>query len=489
MEGFKYMLKSIAEENSFIDFQTESYNDFIKNGLQDIIDEIGEIRPLSEELGDFKIELGKIRLGKPSIKEADGSVRYIMPLEARLRNLTYAAPIFLEFTITVNGNEQESTEVKIGDLPVMVKSSICPLSKMNRKKLIEAGEDPEDPGGYFIINGTERVLVLIEEISPNKIVLEKKRKGPISESVRINSKRRGWSQQHIISRKNDGLITISYIGNIRNLPIVILMRALGLESDKGLIDAIGAKEHQEDIYANLYESDITTRDEALEYIGKQMRVYQKEYRKERAEQIIDKYLLPHIGQGSDSRMKKAEYLGIIANKLIRLSKGELSPDDIDHYSNKRLQTAGDLLKMSIRSGLLGKWGLILRIKFNYQKIAKRGKIPSISTVVESNVLTNNVNSSLATGLWVGGRTGVSQRLERTNFTRTIPHLRNVVSPLSTTQEHFEARELHATQWGRLCPAETPEGPTIGLRKYLALLAEISKKGEAGKVKKILKKYQ
>jgi len=118
-------------------------------------------------------------------------------------------------------------------------------------------------------------------------------------------------------------------------------------------------------------------------------------------------------------------------------------------------------------------------------MAKRGKLPSVQTIVESNVVTNQLASAMATGSWVGGRTGVSQRLERSNYARTISHLRNSISPLTTTQEHFEARELHATHFGRFCPAETPEGPTIGLRKYLALFAKITNELPEPEKKKIL----
>ncbi len=100
-------------------------------------------------------------------------------------------------------------------------------------------------------------------------------------------------------------------------------------------------------------------------------------------------------------------------------------------------------------------------------------MPAIKSIVESDYLTKRIISHMATGQWVGGRTGVCQRLERTNFVRTVAHLRNVISPLSSSQEHFEARALHATHWGRLCCEETPEGVNIGLRKYLAVMAVIS----------------
>jgi len=106
-------------------------------------------------------------------------------------------------------------------------------------------------------------------------------------------------------------------------------------------------------------------------------------------------------------------------------------------------------------------------------LTKRGRVPPLQAIVETNVLTNQLNSALAIGSWVGGRKGVSQRLERGSYIKTVSHMRNVLSPLTSTQEHFEARELHPTHWGKLCTSETPEGATIGLRKYLAIMSEVT----------------
>lgn len=470
---FHTLLKAFKSEEGFVKYQIDSFNNFINERIQTVIDEIGTIEPESDKLGDFKIELGDVRVGRPSVKEADGSFREILPQEARLRDMTYSSPIFLEMTTKADGDVQEDKEVKIGEIPIMVRSDACPLSGMSREELIEAGEDPEDLGGYFIINGTERVLVLIEEIAPNRVIVERKDKKKVEYSARINSERRGWGQRNTVNKRRDGLITVSF-ANVRKLPFVVLLRALGLETDKEIVQSITEEEeYQEEIYANLYETDVSDEEEALDYIGKSINVSQEEYRKERAREVVDKYLLPHIGQEEEDRISKAKYLGRTTKRILKISHGELEPDDIDHYRNKRLRTSADLLEILLRSKLLGRVGLIERIKYNYQKIARRGKVPTVNTVVESNMLTNQIQSAFATGLWVGGRTGVSQRLERTNYMKTVSHLRNVVSPLSTQQEHFEARELHATHWGRLCATQTPEGPTIGLRKYLASMAKVS----------------
>ncbi len=472
-DTFLTLLDVFTKEKGFVRFQIDSYNDFITRRIPKVLSEIGVIKPEVPELGEFKIKLGEFKIGEPTVKEADGSTRPILPMEARIRNLTYSAPMYVKMTPILNNIESESVIVNFGDMPVMIKSKICPLSLMTKQELIEAGEDPEDPGGYFIINGTERILVLVEEIAPNRIIVSKVMSGNISEIARIHSEKDGYIQRHLLERKNDGIVLVSF-ANIARLPIVILLKALGLESDKDIITVLSLDpEVQEEFYVNLYESGVSTKNEALDEIGKHLKIPQKEYRIDRAIKLIDRYLLPHLGQNPENRMEKAIFLAKAAAKLIKLHIGKIEEDDLDHYSNKRLKLAGDLLEILLRSILLGKWGLITRITYNYQKLTKRGRLPPLQAIVESNVLTNQIVSALAIGSWVGGRTGVSQRLERGSYTKTISHMRNVLSPLTSTQEHFEARELHPTHWGKLCTSETPEGATIGLRKYLALMAEVT----------------
>jgi DNA-directed RNA polymerase beta subunit len=468
------LLDVFAKQKGFVRFQIDSYNDFIVRRIPKVLNEIGTIKPEIPDLGDFKIKLGEFKIGEPCVKEADGSIRNILPMEARVRNLTYSAPMYIEMTPILNNIESEPVLVNFGDLPVMVKSKICPLSNMSRQELIEAGEDPDDPGGYFIINGTERILVLVEEIAQNRIITAKVNSGNITEIARIHSEKDGYVQRHLIERRNDGIITISF-ANITRLPIAILLKALGLEKDMDIIAMISSdSEIQEEFYVNLYEIETATKEQALDEIGKHIKIPQKEYRIDRATKLIDKYLLPHLGQESSSRIEKAMLLTKAIEKLIKLHLGKIDEDDLDHYSNKRLKLAGDLLEILLRSILLGKWGLITRITYNYQKLTKRGRLPPLQAIVESNVLTNQLVAALAIGSWVGGRTGVSQRLDRGSYIKTISHMRSVLSPLTTTQEHFEARELHPTHWGKLCTSETPEGATIGLRKYLAVMAEVTK---------------
>ncbi len=479
------LFKVIEKERGWVNFQIDSFNHFLEYGIQNIIDEI-ETVSLNPELGDHKLKFGKVHIGRPSVKEADGSTRQIFPNEGRIRNLTYAAPVYVDITPIINGVQEKPERVHIGNLPIMIKSSLCSTHGLNTKELAVNGEDPNDPGGYFIVNGTERVLVLIEEIASNKPIFEKLDKKIIS--VRINSEKSGFKQRHVMERKPDGEITISF-ANIRKLNVITLFKALGLQTDKEICDQISDDPAiLNELYINLYQSTDTTTDDAIDNIGKKMRV-SEDYRVERVNQILDRYLLPHIGQNTEARPEKAATIAKIVSKIVMLSQNRIPEDDIDHYNNKRLLMSGELVGQLFRSILLGRWGLLAKMNYNYQKLVKRGKSPSIQGIIEANAVTKQILSSLATGNWIGGRTGVSQRLDRSSYVKTISHLRSIVSPLTSTQEHFKARQIHPTEWGRLCPAETPEGSSIGLRKHLALMVEVTpglSEQETSKVLKIVK---
>jgi len=478
---FKTLLKAFEKDRGWVKYQIDSYNKFIDSGIAEILGEIGTIK-LTTEGTDLQLKFGKVEIGKPVIKEADGSVRSIFPNEARIRNITYTAPVWIDVTPIYDGVEDRPEKVNIGELPVMVRSKLCTTYGLVGNGLANVDEDPMDPGGYFIINGTERVLVLIEEIGSNRPIFQK---NDDSVSVRVNSERSGFKQRHLIERKANGEITISF-ANVRRLSIVTLLKALGLETDKEICQHISEDpEILNELYINLFEAEATTIEEAVDAIGRKIKVAE-DYRKERVSQLLDRYLFPHLGQEFPNRLAKAKYLARLVRKTIELGLGQVPEDDIDHYANKRLLMSGELLGQLFRSILLGRWGLIAKMTYNYQKLVKRGKTPSMQAIIEANAVTKQLLSSLATGNWIGGRTGVSQRLDRSCYTKMISHLRSVVSPLTSTQEHFSAREIHPTEFGRLCPAETPEGSSIGLRKHLALLCEITPGLEDQDDEKILK---
>ena len=165
------MVDAFFDKYDLLDHHIKSYNDFVSKRIQNIIEFTDEI---SLENGKYKVRTGKLTIKKPFTKEADGSKTDIFPTEARLRNLNYSAHMFLEMALDEEGQpESEFENVYIGELPVMLKSEICHLDGLDKEQLVNEGEDPQDPGGYFIVNGSERAVVTMEEIAPNKIILER----------------------------------------------------------------------------------------------------------------------------------------------------------------------------------------------------------------------------------------------------------------------------------------------------------------------------
>ena len=466
-------------------FDIESFNRFIEVELQKIVDDNGTILPtiIPHTIDEFKIKFGKISIGKPEITEADGSKRPIFPIEARLRKISYAAPLFIEVSAHVDGIQRESFTAQIGNFPIMLKSNSCHLLDLEEKELIEKGEDPHDPGGYFIINGTEKVLINVEDLAPNKMLVEEKKLGPTKFTGKLFSEHGAYKIPHTVEKMKDDIFYLTFT-RVKRIPLIVIIKALGLIKDEEIMNFIDT-EFKDEIYINLFEFvNIKSEEEALDYVAKKIGITQaKEIRVERMKEILDKYLLPHLGTTMEDRMYKAYNLCKLLKKYVAVSNRKTSVDDKDHYSNKRLKLSGVLLADLFRVNLKVLIGDLL---YNFQRIVKRGKFPSIKVIIRDKLLTQRIYSSMATGNWVGGRKGIAQRMQRLNYLETLSHLQRVVSPLSASQENFDARALHSTHLGRLCPIETPEGTNIGLRKNLALLTEITQDKDEDELIKTLK---
>ncbi|HLG23726.1 MAG TPA: DNA-directed RNA polymerase subunit B'' [Candidatus Nanoarchaeia archaeon] len=469
----KILIQKYFEEQGFVDSDIESFNNFVEKELILIIEENKEIIPtiIPHNIDEFKIKLDKIWVEKPKMIEADGSSRNIYPMEARLRKITYSAPCWITVSAHINGVQRESFDTQIGNLPIMLKSRWCHLNKLNRDELISKGEDPDEPGGYFIINGTEKVLITIEDLASNRFLIEKDSTGPSEFVGKLFSEFGSFKIPHSIEKMKDGIFYLSFT-RVKRIPIIVVIKALGLLKDEEITKHIFSERQFDEVIINLLEFvAIKTEEDAMDYIAKRIGITQsKEIRIERMKEIMDKYLLPHLGTNQQDRIFKAYNLCKMLKKYLMAMNGEIGVDDKDHYMNKRLKMSGDLLADLIRLNLKVLIGDLL---YNFQRIVKRGKFPSIKVIIRDKLLTQRIYSSMATGVWVGGRKGISQRIQRLNYLENLSHLQRVVSPLSASQENFEARELHSTHLGRLCPIETPEGTNIGLRKNLAILCTIS----------------
>ena len=456
------VMKNYLKNHSLVESNIISFNNFVEKRLQEIVNEIQD----TIENTEFEITLGKIDVGKPKVIEADGSSSLVTPSEARLRNLTYAAPITLELTVKKDG-QIDSEVVEIGKIPVMVKSNICNTVGMKSEELIKNYSDPMDPGGYFIIKGNERVMVMAEDLAENQPFIEENKKGNLI--LKMFSLKGTYRIPVTISENKEGLLNVSF-SRFKDLPAVVVLKALGLTKESDIAKYIGKE--TDSVIVNLYEFvNLADKEDAMMFIAEKTNLQgTKKEILDRVKQRIDSYLFPHIGQKKEDRIKKAITLCKLLKQFLIAKENPTLRTDKDHYANKRVRLSGDLLATLFRVNL----GILIRdIQYSLQKSSKRKKFFSIKVLAKSTLFSHRVESAIATGSWTGERSGITQNMDKTNYLATISQLQRVSSMLPGDQENFMARTLHPTHYGRFCPIETPEGTEIGLRKNLSILARVS----------------
>jgi DNA-directed RNA polymerase subunit B len=460
------IVKKYLEDHSLVESNIVSFNNFLDHRMQEIVNEINET--IDNE--DFEIKLGKIEVGKPYVIEADGSSSKVLPYEARIRNLTYSAPINLEITVKKDG-QVDSEVVEIGRIPVMVKSKACNIHDLSSEELLKNYHDPLDYGGYFIIQGNERIIIMAEDLAENQPFIEDNSKGELN--LKLFSLKGTYRIPTTINESKTGIFDLTF-SRFKNLPLVVILKALGLTKESEIAKYVSKE--TDNLIVNLYEfAGISNQEDAMMYIAEKANLQgTKKEILDRVKQRIDSYLLPHIGQDKKARIEKAITICKLLKQFIIAKENKKLRTDKDHYANKRVRLSGDLLATLFRVNL----GILIRdIQYSLQKSSKRKKFFSIKVLAKSTLFSHRIESSIATGSWTGERKGVTQNMDKTNYLATLSQLQRVSSMLESGQENFKARTLHPTHYGRFCPIETPEGTEIGLRKNLALLSRISNRVE------------
>jgi DNA-directed RNA polymerase II subunit RPB2 len=523
------VISEYFKENGLVSQQLSSFNHFILHTVQEIVEDSAEITIIPERQfrpGErtqrelkYQINFKQATLGaRPTIQEQDGSTNLIFPHEARLRNLTYASNLLVDvekqniFTNPETGVEmvddtEEQKGVFIGKIPIMVRSNYCALHRKNEFERLAYKECVFDQGGYFVINGSEKVLVAQEKMANNFVYVfhrkqpskyswvaeirsqnEASNKVPSSFSINLQTvtKSKGSHEQVIRA-------TIPYVKS--DIPVVILFRAMGFVADRDIISHICYDTNDvrmmELLRPSLEEAfDIPSQDAALDFIGRRGNSVgaQYEQRISYAKDLLQKEMLPHVSVSTEYETKKAFFVGYMVNRLCNAALGRINEDDRDHYGKKRLDLAGSLLA-----------GLFRQLFRKFTKTAQDTLKKQISNVHDMNlmtalkdqIITNGLKYALATGNWgvdktgAVAKTGVSQVLSRLTFSSTLSHLRRLNTPLQKQGKLTKPRQLHNTHWGMICPAETPEGQACGLVKNLTLMAHISVSAGSAQLQKTL----
>jgi DNA-directed RNA polymerase II subunit RPB2 len=236
------VIASYFDEKGLVSQQLDSYDEFIENTMQDIVDENNSISVVYDDQ-QVDIEFGQIYLTRPQITESEGATTPLFPSHARLRNLTYSSNLYLEMK-----RGDDSAKLFIGKVPMMLKSIYCNLNNMSDQELFRNGECPYDQGGYFIINGSEKVLIAQERMATNHVYVFKKAQPAvysysceIRSQAEIGSKLASTIFMKMMSPKVGGSgqpirSSLPYIKT--DIPIIIVFRALGIVADRDILEHI-----------------------------------------------------------------------------------------------------------------------------------------------------------------------------------------------------------------------------------------------------------
>ncbi|XP_953007.1 DNA-directed RNA polymerase II subunit, putative [Theileria annulata] len=522
------VIGSFFNEHGLVHQQIESFNDFITYRMQEIIDSHPPIeitpqpnyRPEEEVENSvvYKLKFGQLSLSKPSVEEKDGVFKHIWPQEARLRNLTYASQVYIDIEQETYINEDgkltqtDSTvypRVPLCRMPMMHKSSYCWTRGLNDQDLSDIGECVFDQGGYFVVNGGERVLIAQERMANNFVYVFNKKNSKYSAVAQLRSQpdfiQGVTSLTIMISNsqltKNKMVAVLPYIRS--DIPVPILFRALGCISDRDILQRIvydfSDTQMLSLMRSSLEEcSEYTSQEQCLDFIGKRgptVGALQEE-RLNFAKETLRRHFLPHVGTEVGSESKKCFYLGYMIHRLLLNQLGRINEDDREHFGKKRLDLAGSLMASSFGT-------LFRKLAKDVERFLKNqidsGRSFDVAGAIKScSQITQGLQYQLLTGthskiikikfillkkftIWNWGRdkdgnvvrTGVSQVLNRLTFASYLSHLRRLNTPLGREGKMAKPRQLHNTHWGMICPAETPEGQAVGLVKNLALMCYIS----------------
>ena len=509
--------------------QLESYNNFVGYQIIKTIEMFNPVHIKSEN--DFDAKSGKYALEmfitfenfhiyRPQIHENNGAIKLMFPQEARLRNFTYASAMTIDINIKYvvrNGDDLENVKtlyktlpkIHIGKLPIMLKSNICVLNQYKYVDNRHTGECKYDTGGYFIINGSEKTVLGQERAAENRVYCF---------NVSNNDTKYTWKAEiksvpdfkcispkqinMMISSKNNGFgypISLQIPRVKQPIPLFIVFRALNIMSDKEICEYIFLnisldkyKPMLENLQASIIEANkYITYEEAISYITGHVSYTPINMDKETGAmkkhqftlEVLQNDLFPHC----QTATQKIYFLGYMANKLMQVSFEWIKGDDRDSYLNKRIDLTGtslnnlfrnyfnklvkDMEKQIVKEINNGSW----RSNEDYLNIIN---LTNIYKIVKSNTIENGFKRALSTGDFGikhtnSNKVGVAQVLNRLTYVASLSHLRRISTPTDKSGKLVPPRKLHNTSWGFLCPAETPEGASVGIIKNMSYMSHIT----------------
>ncbi|ODV91820.1 hypothetical protein CANCADRAFT_76153 [Tortispora caseinolytica NRRL Y-17796] len=476
----------------------DSFNYFVEQDLKKIVKANEKV--LSDVDPQFYLRYLDIYVGMPQRKDPHAVNTDITPHECRLRDLTYAAPIFVDVEYTRGRKKVLHKGLEIGRMPVMLRSNRCVLKGKSEKEMADLQECPLDPGGYFIVNGTEKVILIQEQLTKNRIIVEADEKKGIFQASVTSSTHERKSKTYVLNKAPSSYspshntpstkLYLKHNSIAEDLPIVIALKAMGIATDKECMELVcGSDTQLQEMFAVNFEDPaklgIFTQHQALEYIGSKVKTSRRPMApklsavQEGIESMAN-IVIGHISVDDLDFHKKAVYTALMARRVFSAMADPTLIDDRDYLGNKRLELAGQLLSLLFED-LFKKFNS--DFKDNIDKVLRKPNRTNefdalLSITIHSNNITTGMNRAISTGNWSlkrfkMERAGVTHVLSRLSYLSALGMMTRISSQFEKTRKVSGPRSLQPSQFGMLCPSDTPEGEACGLVKNLALMTHIT----------------
>ncbi|CAI5930828.1 unnamed protein product [Closterium sp. NIES-64] len=484
------LLPAFLKVRGLVKQHVDSFNYFVNCDIKKIIHAKANERVTCDTDSNFYLKYLDIFVGKPSVQE-DYVMEDITPQNCRLRDMTYAAPITVDVEYT-RGKEivrrvgkDGQGALLIGRIPLMLRSDHCVLHGKNEQELAKLGECPLDPGGYFVVKGVEKVILIQEQLSKNRIIIDSDSKGGVAGSVTSSTHERK-SKTNIVMKHGRFLLRHNTFNEDVNM--VIALKAMGVESDQEVVQMVGRDPKYADLLApTLQESasaGVFTTQQALEYCAtrvKQARQMWGRARRSRVDEVRDvlaNIVLCHVPVHRFDFREKCMFIAVILRRMMDALINADAVDDRDYYGNKRLELSGQLVSLLFED-LFKRMNMELRRQADaILSKSNRATQFDIAKCIRPDIITYGLEHAISSGNWTVkrfrmDRKGVTQVLSRLAFIGAFGHMTRITSQFEKTRKVSGPRALHPSQWGMVCPADTPEGEACGLVKNLALMTHVT----------------
>ncbi|KAF4400699.1 hypothetical protein G4B88_001254 [Cannabis sativa] len=469
----------------------DSFNYFINTEIKKIVR--ANDRIVSSVDPSIYLRFKDIRIGEPSVT-LDGVSEKLEPQTCRLSDMTYAAPIKVDVEY-IEGSHHlkskvEKNDVIIGRMPIMLRSCCCVLYGKDEAELAKLGECPLDPGGYFVIKGTEKVLLIQEQLSKNRIIIDTDKKGNVNASVTSSSE--AVRSKTIIQMENGKLYLMLNQFSTKKIPIMVVMKAMGMQSDQEVVQMLGRDPRYSGLLMPSIEEcvkeGIYTKEQALEYLESKVKKFMfsnaSSEKDGRVTPILRDVFLANVRVHDNNFRPKCIYVAVMLRRIMDAILNKDAMDDKDYVGNKRLELSGQLISLLFED--LFKT-MISEAKKSVDTILSKTSRCSrfdFSQWIVRDSITFGLERSLSTGNWdvkrfKMSRKGMTQVLARLSFIGTLGHMTRILPQFEKSRKVSGPRALQPSQWGMLCPCDTPEGEACGLVKNLALMTHVTTDEEEG----------